>query len=164
MGDKNKSEGNGFSFQISSSFPVKDQQLVWDYVVKMTNVNIELSPYIRMTYPENMSRISERDEVPYGETLFVSVLLLFGFFPIDLHWLRFDNIVRGKAFYENSTTLLHKYWKHSRILTKDSASGCVQVTDKLDFMPRIRLFGYVLLPIIKYVFENRHMKLRSVFN
>jgi hypothetical protein len=158
------SNGVGFSFQISSSLIVKNQQSVWNHIVKMTSVNNELFPFIRMTYPKNMSEILENDKVPYGETLFVSVLLLFNLFPIDLHWLRFDSIINGVSFHENSTTLLHKYWKHTRVLTTDNATGCVQVTDKLEFLPRIRILGYLLLPIIKFVFKNRHKKLRSVFN
>eukprot|EP01038_Epipyxis_sp_PR26KG_P007947 gene7947-10783_t len=87
-----------FSFQISSNFLV-DRRELWDHIVSMPNINKELMPYIRMTYPANRSSIKDSEEIiPFGQTLFVSVLLLFGLIPIDLHWLRLDRIIDRKAF------------------------------------------------------------------
>lgn len=158
LGDTKKS----FSFELRSNFLV-ERNALWNHIIGMPNVNKELMPYIRMTYPA--SRVSLRGSeklVPFGQTLFVSVLLLFGLIPIDLHWLRLDRIVEGKAFYENSTTLLHKYWKHTRTLT-EKGDGVVQLTDELKFLPRIPLLGHLLLPVVKHIFQHRHKQLQKMF-
>eukprot|EP00981_Chlorochromonas_danica_P015702 scaffold14366_cov208-Ochromonas_danica.AAC.8 len=74
-----------------------------------------------------------------------------------------DRIIDGKAFYENSTTLLQKYWKHTRTLT-DKPDGVVQLTDEVEFMPRIPFMGYILLPVVKHIFQHRHRQLQKTFH
>lgn len=119
-------------------------------------------PYLRMTYPADRSSLKGHTAIPKGETLFVSTLLLFGFIPIDLHWLRLDRIVDGKAFHENSTTLLNKFWRHNRILT-DKSDGLVELTDELEFQPRVPFVGFIVLYIVKIIFRHRHKILRRTF-
>ncbi len=150
-----------FSVQLQSNLAV-NRQILWNHVVSMPNVNKELMPYIRMTYPANRVTLNGVENVPYGQTLFVSILLLFGLIPIDLHWLRLDKIVNGRAFHENSTTLMHRYWKHTRTLV-DKGEGVTVITDEVEFMPRIAMLGYILLPIVKYIFNHRHEQLRKTF-
>lgn len=117
-------------------------------------------PLVRMTYPQQMSEIGHRG-VPLRQPLFTSVVLLFGFVPIDLHKLCFDRIAYGHAFYENSTTTTHRYWKHTRTLTADGAKTLLQ--DELHFSPRIPALGALYLPIVKFVFRHRHKKLQRFF-
>lgn len=109
---------------------------VWQHVTQMKNVNAELMPWARMTYPDALSEIGDR-EVPTGKVLFKSIVLLFGFIPVDLHYLRLDKIEVGKAFYENSYSLQHHYWKHTRTLTPHN--GKTLVRDELHFAPRVTL-------------------------
>lgn len=126
----------------------------------MQNVNAELMPYVRMTYPDDKKEIGSNN-VPLNTTLFKSVLLLFGFIPVDLHFLRLDKIDHGSAFYENSISLIQKYWKHTRILT--AIGDKTLVRDELHFLPRLKILGYLLLPFIRLIFTNRHKQLNKFF-
>lgn len=149
-----------FSFTIQSIVKAAKVE-VWQYITQMQNVNAELMPYVYMTYPKNKAAFGG-ETIPLNEVLFKSTLLLFGFIPIDIHYLRFDTIKYGTAFYENSYSLQHRYWKHTRSL---SATGNTTiVTDELHFMPRLPFVGYLLKPFIKTIFRNRHKKLRARFN
>lgn len=150
-----------FSFEISSTLPCR-KDMLWEHIVKMPNINKELMPYMRMTYPAEMAGLTGGEAIPFGKTLFVSVILLFGIIPIDLHWLRLDNLIEGKAFYENSTTLLNRTWKHTRSLV-DKGNGKTELTDELEFMPRIGFMGYIVLHIVKFIFRHRHQQLRRTF-
>lgn len=150
-----------FVVEISSSLVVERPKL-WGHIVRMANVNKELMPYIHMTYPSDMTELPSGVEIPPGVTIFTSVLLLFGIIPIDLHYLRLDRIVEGKAFYENSTTLLQRYWKHTRTLT-DIGNGVTQLTDNVEFMPRISFLGPFVLMIVRFIFQHRHRQLKKSF-
>lgn len=117
-------------------------------------------PFARMTYPKERSEIGT-DKVPFKQTLFKSIVLLFGFIPSDIHCLRFDKSDEGSAFYENSISLLHRYWKHTRTIFE--RDGKTFLRDEIDFLPRVFPMGYLLLPFIKTIFRNRHKKLQSHF-
>ena len=137
-----------------------DKQALWQHVTQMQNVNYELLPIVRMTYPNNRAALNSAD-VPLHTPLFTSVLLLFSIIPIDLHHLAFDKIDDGNAFYENSTTLTHKYWKHTRTLT--ATDGGTIVKDEVTFQPRLGLLGHLFLPVYKGVFAHRHRRLAKLF-
>jgi hypothetical protein len=89
-----------FTFTIESEIN-STKEVLWQHITQMKNVNVELSPFMKMTYPKTMSEIGDR-EVPTNVVLFKSWILLFGFIPIDLHSLRLDRLDYGSAFYENS--------------------------------------------------------------
>jgi hypothetical protein len=126
----------------------------------MQNVNYELMPIVRMTFPANKATINGQ-QVPMHTPSFTSILLLFGFIPIDLHHLTFDKIIEGECYYENSTTLTHKFWKHTRILTV--VDNGTMVNDEVTFQPRVPLLGYLLLPLYKATFNHRHRRLSAFF-
>ena len=146
-----------FSFSIETLINANNTT-VWQHVTKMKNVNAELMPFARMTYPKNRSEIGNID-IPLNEILFKSIILLFGFIPVDIHFLKLDRIDVGTAFYENSTSLTHHYWKHTPILTEQNGKTLVRY--EVHFSPRIRFLGTTFLAIIKRVFENRHEKLKQ---
>lgn len=148
-----------FTFSIQSIVNA-DKQMLWQHVTQMKNVNYELLPIVRMTYPKDRAALNGAD-VPLYTPLFASVLLLFCIIPIDLHRLAFDRIDEGNAFYENSTTLTHKYWKHTRALT--AVKGGTLVKDEVTFQPRIGLLGHLFLPIYTQVFAHRHRRLTKLF-
>jgi hypothetical protein len=66
---------------------------------------------------KDKSEIGDK-EVSLNVTLFTSYVFLFGFIPVDIHYLKFGRIETGNVFYENSTTATYKYWKHTRTLTE----------------------------------------------
>lgn len=147
--------------EISTNLVV-DRLKLWRHIVCMVNVNKELMPYLRMTYPSDMSELPTGVDIPSGVTLFTSVLLLFGIIPFDLHYLKLDRIVEGKAFYENSTTLMQRYWKHTRTLT-EKGNGVTQLTDVVEFMPRLSFLGPIVFMIVRFLFQHRHRQLKKSF-
>lgn len=148
-----------FGFSIETLINA-DKQTLWKHITQMKNVNAELMPFAKMTYPKDRSEIGNND-VPMNQTLFVSYVFLFGFIPVDIHYLKLDKIDFGSAFYENSTTMTHKYWKHTRTLMEQN--GKTLVRDEVHFSPRFAPLGNVMLPLIKRVFENRHKSLSKMF-
>lgn len=148
-----------FTFTIESEIN-STKEILWKHVTQMKNVNAELLPYMRMTYPANMSEIGER-EVPVQQVLFKSVILLFGFIPIDLHNLRLDKLEKGTAFYENSFSLHMRYWKHTRTISE--RNGKTFLKDEVHFAPRISFVGNLLLPGFRMIFRNRHKNLLKHF-
>jgi ligand-binding SRPBCC domain-containing protein len=156
-----------FTFSIESEIH-STKEILWQYVTQMKNVNAELMPFAKMTYPKEMSEIGNPpdgragNDVPMHQVLFKSVILLFGFIPIDRHYLRLDRIDFGTAFYENSYSLQHHYWKHTRTISE--CNGKIFVKDELHFAPRISFLGYLFLSVYKIIFANRHKQLRKVFS
>ena len=148
-----------FTFTIQSEVNTT-KEILWQHITQMKNVNDELMPFAKMTYPATTSEIAGR-EVPLQQVLFKSVILLFGFIPIDLHYLRLDKREYGTAFYENSYSFQHHYWKHTRTIIE--RNGQVIVCDELHFAPRISFMGYLLLPVYKMIFNNRHKQLCKQF-
>jgi ligand-binding SRPBCC domain-containing protein len=148
-----------FTFSIESEIN-STKEIIWQHITQMKNVNVELMPFARMTYPKEMSEIGNR-EVPVQQVLFRSVILLLSFIPIDLHYLWFNRIDFGTAFYENSYSLQHCYWKHTRVISE--RNGYCFVKDELHFAPRISFLGNLLLPVYKRIFRNRHAKLTKHF-
>ena len=149
-----------FTFTIESEIN-STKEILWKHITQMKNINVELSPFMKMTYPEAMSEIGER-EVPLNEVLFKSLILLFGFTPIDLHHLRLDKIDFGTGFYENSYSLHMSYWKHTRTISERNKK--VFVRDEIHFSPRVSFVGFVLLPFFKNIFKNRHKVLQKHFS
>lgn len=148
-----------FTFAIESEVNAIPE-IVWQHVIQMKNVNAELMPWACMTYPEDLSEIAGR-EVPTGTVLFKSIILFFGFIPVDLHYLRLDKVEPGKAFYENSYSLQHHYWRHTRTLT--AHNGKTIVRDDLHFAPRISFTGHFLLLVYRRIFRHRHNQLKKHF-
>ena len=148
-----------FAFSIKSEINTT-KEILWQHITQMQHVNAELMPYAKMTYPADRSKIGTQD-VPLHQVLFKSVILLFGFIPVDLHYLSLDKIDAGTAFYENSYSLQHYYWKHTRTIIESDAKAYVR--DELHFAPRISFLGYVLLPVYKIIFRNRHRQLQQYF-
>lgn len=148
-----------FTFTIQSEVNAT-KKILWPHITQMQNVNAELMPFAKMTYPAAMSEIGGR-EVPMGIVLFKSVILLFGFIPVDLHYLRLTKLDMGTAFYEDSYSLQHHYWKHTRTILEQNDKTFVH--DELHFAPRIGFMGYVLLPVYKTIFANRHKQLQKYF-
>lgn len=149
-----------FTLTIESSIN-STKEILWMHITQMKNVNAELFPFAKMTYPKEISEIGS-NEVPLQQVLFKSIILLFGFIPIDLHYLRLDKLDYGTAFYENSYSLQHHYWKHTRTISE--RKGKMFVKDELHFAPRVSFQGYVLLSVYKMIFKNRHKNLATAFN
>jgi hypothetical protein len=145
-----------FSFTVSSIIKCERTEL-WQAVTKLKNVNYELMPLLKMTYPEQADVI-DIQTIRKGDILFRSCFLLFGFVPVDLHSLRVVEIEDGCFFHEHSHSIANASWKHHRTLESIDEQQTT-VTDWVRFTPRITLLGYILNPLIQYLFEHRHQRL-----
>lgn len=129
-------------------------------VSTMAGVNRELRPIARMTVPPGFSRIDQND-VPLGQVMLRSWVLLFGFLPYDRHALRLIGLDPGRGFHEESTSWAHKRWTHIRALSP--CAGGTLVRDEVSFETRLPFLAPLLRPIIAAVFRHRHRVLRRDF-
>jgi hypothetical protein len=123
----------------------------------MAGVNAELAP-MHMTHPADAAL---GPDVPLGQPLFRSLVSLWGFVPLDVHEFALADVRPGEAFHESSRSLLERRWVHRRTLA-DAADG-VEITDELEFEPRLRLMGGLVARIIATTFVRRHTRLRRLF-
>ncbi len=121
----------------------------------MSGVNYELGPTLKMTTPKQWQE-KPLHEWPTGETVFCSKILLFGFLPIDLHWIKFES-VSGDGFRELSSSLINREWLHERKVS--SLDSCTVVRDEVGYECKLKVLGNLLLPIYKRVFTHRHQRL-----
>ena len=128
-------------------------------VLCMNGVNLELMPFIRMTAPVNWRETPIR-EWPQGSTLFRSVVLLFGIFPVDFHHFKLIN-ASDDFIEESSSSLINKAWDHRRSIT-DHSDGC-RIHDQVEYDSRLHFIGGVLKPLYKAVFKHRHRRLRAKY-
>lgn len=125
----------------------------------MAGVNYELLPIVRMTAPATWANRAI-DDWPTGEHLFTSTLLLFSLIPIDLH--RFTLLeVHDTGFRETSSSLVNAQWNHSRTLEVQETG--VLVRDVVEYVPRLRFLGGLMLPIYRFVFRHRHRRLKKQY-
>jgi len=99
-------------------------------------------------------------EASVNEKFFTSVILLFGFIPIDIHHIKFDEVLET-GFRESSSSLVMKHWNHNREV-ESLEQGCV-LTDEISFSTRMPFLGAIIKPIYLFVFSHRHERLREKF-
>lgn len=135
-------------------------EVVWARVATMAGVNRELMPAARMTFPAKFDRLDTAD-VPLGEVLFRSWVLLGGVLPYDRHALRLIELDPGRGFHEESTSWAQRRWTHIRSLAP--VDGGTLIRDEVLFQPRLSFLAPLLRPIIAGVFRHRHRVLRRDF-
>ena len=145
-----------FQFTQKSTLTTSPEKL-WTDITQFKNINYELMPFARMTCPKHLNTLAP-DTIPLDTPLFKSIILLLGIIPIDLHCLQISQFKPQQGFWENSSSMMHRTWQHTRTLTPINEHN-TQISDTLLFEPRLPFVGYLLLPIYKMVFENRHQKL-----
>ncbi len=133
---------------------------VWNVVGRMSGVNAELAPWLRMTAPRAALDVRIED-APLGRPLFASWVLLFGVVPIDRHRFLLASVDPGRGFVEDSTSWSQRRWEHRR-LVEAHADGCI-LTDRLTFRPRVSFLGPILQRVIGAIFRHRHRRLRQRF-
>ncbi len=143
--------------ELSSSLSAPVDE-VWAHASTMKGVNLELSPWVRMTVPAHARDKRLSDLVP-GREGFVSVLLLLGVVPFDVHHLTIERL-DAAGFQEDSWSWLQRRWRHERQIVP-VRSGCV-VTDRVEFAPRLG-GALVVAPIVRAIFASRHRTLRARF-
>ena len=136
---------------------------VWNAVATMDGVNAELYPLLAMTYPAKSKGLSLED-APLNKHLFTSILLLFMFIPIDLHFLKLKKVRRGE-FLEESSSIIQQKWIHHRTVIRDPQhlNFCI-ITEELEWNTRLwGIANWIMYPIIYVVFWNRHRRLKKLY-
>lgn len=127
----------------------------------MAAVNAELWPLVRMTVPVAW-RARPLAQWVTGRVLFRSVVLLFGWLPVDVHSLKLEHIDPATGFVEGSHSWMNRLWQHERRVLP-TPCGCT-VTDAVSVHSRIPGVATLLLPIYRGVFRHRHRRLRALYS
>jgi ligand-binding SRPBCC domain-containing protein len=138
---------------------------VWRRAVSPEGINHELGPWMRMTMPKSVRGMTI-DEVPVGEPLGRSWILLFGVVPVDYDDLMLAERGPGFRFLERSKLLNMSSWQHEREV-RPAGEGC-EVTDHLTFelraVPRaIPGMHRLARAVIAMTFRHRHRRLAAWF-
>jgi ligand-binding SRPBCC domain-containing protein len=138
---------------------------VWSRVVSAEGINHELGPWMRMTMPKSV-RGKTIDEVPVGEALGRSWVLLFGVVPVDYDDLCLAELEPGRRFLERSRLFSMARWQHEREVRPDGG-GC-EVSDRLTFELRrpvatVPGSAAAARAVIARVFRHRHRRLAAWF-
>ena len=133
-------------------------------------INDELRPVLRMTMPKGMDGATI-DEVPVGETLGRSWILLGGVLPVDYDDLCLTELevpanLKGSdpfRFQERSRTATFAVWSHERIVEPAGEAECA-VTDRLEWemkpLPaRVPGADRLARAIVGFLFRHRHRRL-----
>ncbi len=127
----------------------------------MAGVNDELRPIVRMTYPRDHAKLSGSAVEP-GRVVFRSWLLLATIVPFDRHALVLHSVDDGRGFVEESSSWVHRRWRHERRLGDDADGGCT-LTDMLTIEPRLSWARPVVASLVGFVFRHRHRRLGRLF-
>ncbi len=147
------------AFETRSHLPGVTPQEVWRAVTSWRGVNHELGPLLRMTHP---ARYPGVEDIPTdGRCHFVSVVLLLGVIPVELHRVAFRGLEAGDHFDEVSSNLTMREWHHYRSVR--AVEGGVEVVDRCRIVPRAAWLGPLLERIYRAVFRRRHRRLRARF-
>jgi len=136
-----------------------DKNLLFKSQFNFKGVNYELNPIVHMTASVEWKNRSLA-EAPVNEKLLYSIILLFGFIPIDIHHISFKRILENE-FREASSSVLMKHWNHNRII-ESFEQGCL-LTDEINFSTRIPFLDIIIRPIYLSVFKHRHQRLKRKF-
>lgn len=147
------------SFEISSDLAATPEE-VWQRVVTPAGINDELLPLMAMTMPQQL-RGATIDELPLGQRVGRSWLLLFGLVPVDYDDLALAEVDPGRRFLEQSTMLTQSQWTHERIVEPQNG-GC-RLTDRLGWQGRTKVFEAVFGLAVPILFGHRHRRLRRRF-
>ena len=135
-------------------------QAVWARVASADGINAELMPLVAMTFPAGWTRLG-LDDVCEGAPSFHSLLLLFGFLPIDRHAFALAEFTPEGGFLEQSSSLLHQIWIHERVVR--SLPTGAEITDRVFYRCRLPGLTRLLRPLMRFIFRHRHRRLRRQF-
>jgi hypothetical protein len=134
-------------------------EAVWARAIDPAGINYELRPLMRMTVPAGAEDFG-LDELEPGH-IGRSWIFLFGLVPFDYDDLYIVRVEPGHSFLERSSMLSMRLWEHERTVTPLGEGRC-QVEDRLAWEPRLPLPGAWLRPLIRFVFNHRHKRLRGL--
>ena len=96
---------------------------------------------------------------PIGERWFRSRLLLLGVLPVDYDDLTLIAVTPGRGFHERSAMRSMRVWEHERTLEPDGDGTLV--TDRLTFVPRVRVATGAQRALVAWTFTRRQRRLAA---
>ena len=149
--------------EITSRLPAT-AEAVWGRAVTPEGINDELRPILKMTMPKGVTGATIED-VPVGETLGRSWILLGGLVPVDYDDLCLTEIEAGRRFQERSRTSTFAVWTHERII-EPAGEGACTITDRLGWefkplMARVPGSARIAEAVVGFLFRHRHRRLRQ---
>lgn len=134
---------------------------VWAGAVTEAGIRDEMRPILRMTMPPGLRGLTI-DDVPVGEPLGRSWLLLFGLIPVDYDDFTLAERGPGFRFLERSRMLSLSSWQHERRV-EAAGEGCL-LRDRLTFELRRPLrsvpgFARLAEALVSRFFGHRHRRL-----
>jgi ligand-binding SRPBCC domain-containing protein len=155
-----RSEAGGRGPIVTRSLLRAGREDVWRRVSTAQGVNDELWPLFRMTAPHSL-REGGLAQVELGRRICRSWVLLFGVLPVDYDDITLVRLEPPAGFLERSRMLSQRVWEHERTL-EEAPQGCV-LTDRITYVPRLRVPDRVLRWVYAAVFRHRHRRLRRRF-
>ena len=151
------------SFEIASTLAAPAER-VWAVALSEDGINFELAPWVRMTMPRGIRPGSGIADVPVGEPLGRSWLLLARVVPVDYDELCLAERGPGMRFLERSRLGSARAWEHERAVVA-AGDGACELTDRVAIELRAPLRaiggGAIAARIIRALFEHRHRRLRE---
>jgi hypothetical protein len=135
-------------------------EAVWARAIDPAGINNELRPLMRMTVPAGAADFGLDDPEP--GRIGRSWILLFGFLPFDYDDITVVRVEPERSFLERSTMLSQRLWEHERTLDPLGENRC-RITDRIAWEPRLPLPGAWLRPLVRFVFNHRHKRLRGAW-
>lgn len=151
------------TFEITSRLaaPAAD---VWDAALSEEGINFELAPWMRMTMPRGIVPGAGIADVPIGEPLGRSWLLLGRLLPVDFDDLCLAERGPGMRFLERSRLGSARAWEHERVVLSIGEHEC-ELTDRLAIELRAPLRavrgGAVAARVLRGLFTHRHRRLEA---
>lgn len=153
------------SFEIASPLAAPAER-VWSVAVSEAGINHELGPWLRMTMPRKLEPGMTIEDVPLGEPLGRSWILLGRILPVEFDDLCLAERGPGMRFCERSRLGSASFWQHERQVVAAGAEACV-LTDRLEMELRapLRAVGGTRIAgrIVPALFAHRHKRLRELW-
>ncbi|MGE2690022.1 hypothetical protein [Mycolicibacterium pulveris] len=136
---------------------------VWARIVTPEGINHELRPWMTMSMPR-VAKTLTVDTIPIGEPIGRCWLKLFGVIPFDYDELTIAELWPGRRFFEESTMLSMRLWRHERTLEPAGEAKTV-VHDRLTFELRalLRPLSPLIAAGVDALFGHRHRRLQRHF-
>lgn len=150
-------------FEITSRL-MAPAELVWGTALTEEGINHELAPWARMTMPRGVPAGAGIGDVPVGEPLGRSWILLGRMLPVDYDDLCLAERGPGMRFLERSTLGSARAWQHERAVVPVDERIC-ELTDRVELELRapLRAVGgaRAARTIVRALFTHRHRRLRE---
>lgn len=131
-------------------------ETIWTSISGFEGVNREMSPFLRMSPPDDVSL----ESAIVGEVINVGLTGPFAL-PLGTYPLRLVEVEVGSRFLEQTQMLPFLLWQHERSISPHK--GGTSISDSLGWRWRAHRLDPILAAGIRRFFAHRHRQLRREF-